>query len=181
MPHAAIIGMQQSGKTTLATYLAREAKRRGFPLVVLDPHMSPHWRADWMTDDLGKLLRKLRASRRCVVFVEETGDESEGSKPLGRQPGFSWLFTQAHHWGHVTHYLSQYHAQVKPVVRCNVRRLFLFTVGPATVKEWAEQLAKPQLLSMVEKLNEFEFVVTGATKSPPVVRRLSAAMVATLT
>ena len=174
MPHAGVIGMQQSGKTTLSLCMARGYRKAGFAVLVLDPHLNPKWQADWMTDDLEKFLRKVKASERCALFVEETGDESNGEKPLGRQPGFAWLVTQAHHRGHVTHYLSQYHAQVPPVVRCNVRRLYLFSVGLMSAKVWAEQLAQPSLPDLVSRLGDHEFIITGTKRVPPRVCKLAA-------
>lgn len=172
MPHAGVIGMQQSGKTTLALAMARGYRRAGYAVLVLDPHLNPHWQADWMTDQLPAFLRKAKNSQRCALFVEETGDESNGEKPIGKQPGFPWLVTQAHHLGHVTHYLSQYHAQVPPVVRCNVRRLFLFSVGLQSAKVWAEQLAQPTLPDLVMRLGDHEFIITGTRRVAPVVARL---------
>lgn len=173
MPHAAIIGMQGSGKTTLGLSMAQTYRRAGWAVLVLDPHLNPLWKADWMTDDLEKFLRKAKASQRCALFVEEVGDEGDGKKALGRRPGFSWLVTQAHHFGHVTHYLSQYHTQVPPVVRTNVKRLYLFAVGPVTAKEFAEQFAQPSLSDLVAGLAEKEFVITGTARVPPQVARLS--------
>lgn len=173
MPHAAIIGMQGSGKTTLGLSMALEYRRAGWSTLVLDPHENPLWKADWMTPDLEKFLRKAKASQRCALFVEETGDEGNGEKPLGRRPGFAWLVTQAHHYGHVTHYLSQYHAQVPPVVRTNVQRLYMFAVGLNTAKDFAEQLAQPGLPALVQNLKAKEFVITGTSRKAPIVARLS--------
>lgn len=173
MPHAAIIGMQGSGKTTLGLVMADNYRRAGWSTLVLDPHLNPLWKADWMTDDLDKFLRKAKASQRCALFIEETGDEGDGEKPLGRRPGFAWLVTQAHHFGHVTHYLSQYHAQVPPVVRTNVQRLYMFAVGVGTAKDFAEQLAQPTLPALVAGLDTKQFVITGTARVPPRIARLA--------
>lgn len=168
MPHAAILGKQRSGKTTLGLSMARQYRQQGYALLVLDPHLNPAWRADWMTDDLERFLVKVKRSERCILFVDESGDGQ-----LGRQPGFEYLLTQAHHRGHVTHYLSQYFAQVTPVVRANVQRLFMFRCGPKSSKEWGEQFAIPQLPALVAQLPKYHWIFLDADENEPRVQNLS--------
>lgn len=159
--HSAIIGMTESGKTTLAKRMAHEYRRRGFGVLVLDPWKSPDWPADFVTADLGAFLRKAHASRRCALFVEEVGG-------FGRRPEFAWLFTQARHWGHATHYLSQYHSQVPPIVRSNCARLFLFRVSASSAKEWADDFAQPAIATLAASLAQFHFVSASRYAVPQV-------------
>lgn len=159
--HAAIIGMTGSGKTTLAVAQARAYRTSGVPVLVLDPFASPAWPASWITDDPAAFLAKARASRRCALFVEEAGD-------FGRDPAFAWLFTQARHWGHLTVYVSQYHAQVPPIVRSNCERLFLFRVSGRSADFWADDFCQPEIATLAARLERYQFVLAGRYGEPRV-------------
>lgn len=159
--HAAVIGMTESGKTYLMQRgLAPKGRAAGQRVLVLDKWKDPAWKADWMTNDLFAFIAKAKASRRCMLIVEEAGN-------WGREPEFEWLVTQARHWGHSTYYLSQYHAQVPPIVRVNVRRLFLFTVSADSAKVWANEFAQPEISSLCAKLPPFHFVYADKKQRPP--------------
>jgi hypothetical protein len=152
--HTAIIGMTASGKTTLGREIARAHRAAGTPCLVLDPFCDPDWPANWRTASLAAFVAKARASRRCALFIEEVGD-------FGRDPAFSWLFTQARHWGHVTHYLSQYHAQVPPIVRANCERLLLFRTSTRAAELWAEEFAQDRIAELAATLPKYHFVAAG--------------------
>lgn len=161
MSHAAIIGMTGSGKTVLAREIARTHRKQGCGVLVLDPFRSPEWPADFITESMTAFLAKAKASRRCALFVEEAGD-------FGRTPEFAWLFTQARHWGHVTHYVSQYHSQVPPIVRSNCERLFLFRVSSRSAETWAEDFAQPEIGTLAAGLPRYHFVAAGRYAVPRV-------------
>lgn len=161
--HKAIIGMTGSGKTTLAKSLAAAYRKAGYGVLVLDPWNDPDWACDWKTNSLLPFIAKARASRRCALFVEEVGD-------YGRDPEFAWLFTQARHWGHRTHYLSQYHAQVPPIVRSNCEGLCLFRVSARSAAVWAEDFAQPKISALASNLQQFQFVQASRYGEPRVCR-----------
>lgn len=162
MSHAAIIGMTKGGKTTVAVELAHDFRRRGFHVLVLDRWKQRHWPASFITDSLETFLRVAQRSERCALFVEESGN-------FGRDPTFEWIVTQSRQWGHVAHYLSQYHTQVPPIVRANVERLFLFKCGLRGAKEWAEEFARPELVAMVADLPRHHFILANKYEAPRIV------------
>lgn len=152
--HEAIVGMTSSGKSVLGKAKAGAHRARGHGVLVCDPWRSPDWPADWITSSLSALRAKAEASRRCAIFIEEAGD-------YGRDPEFAWFFTQARHWGHATHYLTQYHAQVPPIVRSNCERLSLFRVAARSAAVWAEDFAQPEIAALAATLPRFHFVAAG--------------------
>lgn len=164
MPHAGIIGMTTSGKTTLGIAMAHAYRKIGTPVLVCDPKRNPGWKADRLLTDIGKFIDLAKRSTRCALFVEEAGD-------FGKHPDFEWLFTQARNWGHVSHYLSQFHRQVPPIVRGNIERLFLFKAGHRCVEEFADEFAQPEIRGLVAKLQRYQFVQVERY-GPPVVRSL---------
>lgn len=167
MPHAAIIGRKRSGKTVLSLAMAAQYRAQGYALLVLDPHGNPAWHADWMTDNLERFLWKVKRSSSCILFVEETGNGQ-----IGRQPEFEYLVTEAHHRGHVTHYISQYHTQVTPIVRANVDRLYLFRSGPKSSKEWGEQFGVPGLPELCQRLPKYHWLYLDNDSPEPRVQNL---------
>lgn len=152
--------MTKSGKTTLALESAHDWRRRGFGVLVLDKWKQSHWPASFITDSLETFLRVARRSQRCALFVEESGN-------FGRDPEFEWIVTQSRHWGHVAHYLSQYHTQVPPIVRANVERLFLFKCGLRAAKEWAEEFAQPEIVDLVKTLPRFHCIAANKHEATP--------------
>ena len=56
MPHSLIIGMTESGKTTLATEICRDYRARGIKTIVLDPMYDQRWDADFLTTDKARFL-----------------------------------------------------------------------------------------------------------------------------
>lgn len=167
--HGATIGMTGSGKSTLEHVRAAEFRRRRFGVLVADPHLSPPWCADFITRDLELLYRVARNSRRCAIFIEEAGD-------FAKCDHFAWFFTQARHLGHVVQYVSQYYAQVPPLVRTNCERLCLFRVGQRCADVWAEDFAQPEIATLAAGLARHEFVDASRYGTPRVCKlRLTAA------
>jgi DNA helicase HerA-like ATPase len=56
MAHSLILGMTESGKTTLAKRLAQHYKSRGIGVIVLDP-LNDDWPCDFKTADPDEFLR----------------------------------------------------------------------------------------------------------------------------
>lgn len=138
MAHSLILGMTESGKTTLAKTLAAHYKARGIGVLVLDPMNDPQWQCDYKTSDVAQFLTVFWQSKRCMVFIDEAGES------VGR---FDDLMvrtaTKGRHWGHSCHYLSQRGAQLSRTVRDQCSHLFLFTTALDDCKihsnEWNKQ------------------------------------------
>tara|TARA_R110000803_G_scaffold188111_1_gene250512 strand:+ start:3766 stop:4386 length:621 start_codon:yes stop_codon:yes gene_type:complete len=158
--HLAIIGMTESGKSTLAHSIALNYMKAGIPVIVLEPRKSIQWPCTFQTDSLEEFLSVAKRSRKCAIFCEESGR-------FGRDPDFAWLFTESRQEGHVFHYLSQYHAQVPPIARTNCLRLALFLVGKKSAIQWADDFGQPEIAELNQQLPIYGFVSANRLRNPP--------------
>lgn len=157
MSHSLILGMTESGKTSLAKKLAQQYKANGINILVLDPMGDPEWNADYQTSNPDEFLSVLWNSRSCAAFVDEAG-ESAGryDKAMERSA------TKGRHWGHKMHYISQRGALISPNIRGNCSNLFLFLSGKNDGKVHAEEWAKEELKNCVNlKVGEFYHTSRG--------------------
>ena len=131
--------MTESGKTTLAKELARRYQRAGISVIVLDP-MRDQWAADYQTDDAGEFLKTFWASRRCMVFIDESGDAIGRYNDVMNQTA-----TKGRHWGHSVHYITQRGAQISRTIRDQTSHLFLFATARPDAKVHAVEWNKSEL------------------------------------
>ena len=119
--HVLILGITQSGKTTLAFKLAKIYKSKGISLLILDPDLRKEWGADFITDDPEFYLTVVKLNSKCALFVDESG------QMIGRYSGaMSWLATNSRKWGHKAHFIAQRATQIDPLVRGQCTSVFLF-------------------------------------------------------
>jgi len=139
--HCLIAGMTASGKTTLAKALAAQYRRHRVSVAVLDPLNDPGWNADFQTTDRREFLERVKRSRSCALFIDESGET------IGQyNDDMFWLATRARHYGHRSHFLTQRPAQLSPTVRHQCLRLFCFRVGFKDAKTLAEEFSNPDLV-----------------------------------
>ena len=138
MAHSLILGMTESGKTTLAKRLAAGYKVKGIPVLVLDPLSDPDWECDFITDDVDEFLKVFWASRQCMVFIDEAGEAVGQYDKVMQQTA-----TKGRHWGHSVHYISQRGAMIARTVRDQCSNLMLFTTALQDAKihsnEWNKE------------------------------------------
>lgn len=140
MAHSLILGMTESGKTTLAKKLAAHYKSNGVGILVLDPMGDPEWQADYQTDDAEEFLDVFWQSRQCAVFIDEAGEAvGQYDKVMHRTA------TKGRHWGHSVHYISQRGALIARTVRDQCSHLFMFTTALDDCKLHANEWNKPEL------------------------------------
>lgn len=140
MAHSLILGMTESGKTTLAKRLAAHYKAAGTGVLVLDPMGDPTWGADYQSDDVDEFLNVFWASRSCAVFIDEAGEAvGQFDKVMHRTA------TKGRHWGHSVHYISQRGAMIARTVRDQCSHLFLFTTALDDCKLHSNEWNKPEL------------------------------------
>lgn len=135
MAHCQILGMTESGKTTLAKKLARDYSARGIKVMVLDPLHDPEWCADFKTSDSEEFLEVFWNSRQCAVFIDEAGESvGQFDKVMSKTA------TKGRHWGHSCHYIAQRGTQISKIVRDQCSHLFLFASsvddGKIHANEW---------------------------------------------
>jgi len=162
MPHVQIVGMTESGKTTLAKQMSCRYKQQQIGVIVLDPLHDPGWCADYVTDDPHEFLYVVRNSRRCAVFIDESGES------VGRfDDEMFWLGTRARHYGHNSHFISQRAVQVAKTVRDQCGRLFLFNCSLEDSKTLANEWNKP-ILREAHTLRQGDFF--GVSRFGPITK-----------
>jgi hypothetical protein len=138
--HVLILGITQSGKTTLAFKLAAIYKAKGTPILVLDPDKRSEWQADFITDDPEYYLQVVKVNKSCALFIDESGQS------IGRYSGpMAWLATNARKWGHKSHFIAQRATQIDPLVRGQCTTIFLFKQSVADSKILASEYVCDEL------------------------------------
>lgn len=164
MAHALILGISESGKTTLALRLASQYKAQGVGVLVLDPLKNPEWHADFITGDEKEFLDMFWRSRSCMCFIDEAG-EAVGRYNIAMQK----TVTRGRHWGHGVHVITQRGAQLSPTVRDQCRHLFLFCSsrkdGELLAAEWNKpELAECSVLKQGEYMHASRFGVLNRSQ-----------------
>lgn len=140
MGHSLILGMTESGKTTLAKRLASVYRNEGIGVIVLDP-LHDEWDADFQTADKQEFLITVQQNSQCAIFIDESG-ESVGQYDTEMH----WLATRARHYGHNTHFISQRGQQLAKTVRDQCGYLFLFNCSLSDAKLLSNEWNKPELM-----------------------------------
>lgn len=142
MAHTLIIGMSESGKTTLAKQLCSKYRKRGIKTIVLDP-LYDKWDADFQTSDPNEFMQVVSnpETQRCAIFIDEAG-ESVGQY----HKEMFWLATRARHYGHNSHFVVQRVKQINPTVRDQCRFLYMFSTNYSICQELAKDFNEPRLL-----------------------------------
>lgn len=155
MTHVLILGMTESGKTTLAKAMANQYKANGTPVIVCDPLHDPGWNADFVTGDAREFLAVAERNKSCALFLDESGET------VGRyNDEMFWLATRARHYGHKSHFVTQRGMQLGKIVRDQCRHLFCFCVSFDDAKLLANEYNKPQLKE-AHTLKQFEYFYTS--------------------
>lgn len=137
MPHTLILGMTESGKTTLAKRLAKEYRAAGIKVLVLDPVGDPDWNADFQTSNPDQFLKVYWGSKSCAAFIDE------GAEVAGRYDNaMITTATRGRHWGHNNHYVCQGATGLSPIIRGQCSRLALFTMNGEAVKTLEKEFNK---------------------------------------
>jgi len=143
MAHSLILGMTESGKTTLAKKLAHIYREKDIAIIVLDMMNDPEWPSGpgtYKTHDPDIFLEVFWKSKSCAVFIDESGDA------IGRyNTAMNQTATKGRHWGHQCHYITQRGAQLATTVRDQCSHLFLFTSSLNDSKIHADEWNQPEL------------------------------------
>lgn len=142
MPHVLIIGMTESGKTTLASEMCRQYRAKGVKTIVLDPMCDQRWQADFQTTDQDEFLAIVQnpGTRSCALFIDESGEE------IGQyKKEMFWLATRGRHYGHNSHFITQRATQLSPTVRDQCSYLFLFNSSIDDCTQLAKEFNRLEL------------------------------------
>jgi len=162
MAHSMILGMTESGKTTLAKRMAKAYRKKGWNCIVLDPLSDPEWEAAEPQKDYGgcfqtrnqhEFLETVKASRSCMVFVDEAGEA------VGQYDNeMHWLGTRGRHYGHSCHFISQRAQQIAKTVRDQCATMYLFASSLTDCKIHADEWNEPEIKD-ANKLDQGEFFI----------------------
>lgn len=166
MAHGMILGQTESGKTSLARTFAREMKRAGYGVLVLDPFEDPAWDCSWMTKDPAQFVATVKRSRRCFCFVDEVLYLSR----RGHVDELEFLATRSRHWGMSCFFVSQRGPGCIPrTVRDQTSLLYLFNTALEDAKVLHKEWNRPAIPEVGPFLGQGEFL--KITKWGPVERR----------
>jgi len=156
MAHSLIIGMSESGKTTLAKQIAEEFTSQGQEYIVYDPitpYQSAWENASFITDDIDQLynIAKHPESRNLLIIIDES------SVGIGRNPkDKQWFATQARHWGHTVLFLAQREVQVSVTVRDQCTWVYIFKISKKDSEKFADEFGH-DVLKNAHLLDKLEF------------------------
>jgi energy-coupling factor transporter ATP-binding protein EcfA2 len=155
--HSLIVGMTESGKSTLAKLLASELTKKKQKVVVLDPLLDS-WDAQYVTDNVDELIEYLKKAdnRECHVFVDESGEVFNE----GRDRTYAFLTTRSRHYGHSVTLIGQRYIQLPKTMRDQCGRAYVFTQSLSDGQELSAEWNKPELLG-VSQLPQLHFFVVG--------------------
>ncbi len=158
--HVLIAGKTMSGKSTLAKQLAESYNAQGIGVMVLDPIGAQDWPADYQTTVGTDFLHAAKQSWQCALFIDEAG------AAVGRfNEPMQWCATQARHYAHRSHFITQRPAQLAVTVRDQCSRLLLFAVSARDAKNLYEEWGHDEILSAPE-LPPGQFLDIGRFSKP---------------
>lgn len=150
--HCLIVGMTESGKSTLGKILCGGLKKSGKATAVLDPWIDPEWDCDFITDDATQFMRYIVEHRKAFLFIDE------GSETVGRyNKQTAFLANQSRHMGMACYFILQGATQVDPTLRGNCSDVFLFACATPIFEKISVEWNKPQLLK-IAPLDRGEFL-----------------------
>lgn len=155
MSHSLIIGMTESGKTTLGKLIAKRAKKRNVKVAILDPLRDPDFEADFQTSDENAFLAWIKRNKSAVLIIDEAGTS------VGRyNTAMQWVVTTSRHLGHSSILICQGTSQLAPLVRGQCTVCYLFASTNSTIKTVAEDFNSPEILTS-PRLKKGEFFVVS--------------------
>lgn len=131
MTHLFIIGLSQTGKSTLAKQLAHGAKQKGYGVIVCDPMNARDWIADYQTDDLDEFAEVYQDSRMCYAFIDECFllDTHHHRKMLAK------MNAAGRHYGIRNVMIGQRYTAVPKTARELAERKLIFRQSPDDARE----------------------------------------------
>lgn len=151
--HTIIIGMTESGKTSIAKMICEGLKKKKKKTAVLDPLLDPDWDADFITADKDEFITHCKAQQNLYIFIDE------GSESVGRyDTTMQWFATQSRHWGHSCFFISQGITQMSPIIADQSSRAIVFSVSYTNIDIIAEKWNMPELRK-VPRMEKGEFYV----------------------
>ena len=147
-----IVGMTESGKTTLAKKLAAEYKASGYGVRVYDPLSDDGWNADFQTADERQFLQAYFQSKNCRVFVDECHEVAGNHDKIIHATA-----TRGRHYGHRNFYIAQRPTMIAVNIRSQCKHIYTFFQSPEECKVMAREFGNQDLKQACE-LSEGEYL-----------------------
>ncbi|AUR81555.1 putative packaging ATPase [Vibrio phage 1.069.O._10N.286.49.F11] len=161
MAHSAIVGMTESGKSSLARKMATAIQKAGIAVIVFDPLGDPAWSEcldpnnSFITDNEKEFLNYYWSSKNCAVFFDEAGDYATNhNKEMIRTA------TKGRHWGHSNYYIAQRGNLLARTIRDQCSKLYMFTSSKDDAKIYSLEFNDNELLN-VPDLSQGEYYSCG--------------------
>lgn len=162
--HALVAGETGCGKSRMMRErIVPEWKRRGRPVVVLDPLQQP-WGATFQTTDPYEFLATMQRSEGCIGVWDECGTMLDSEPRLKRD--LQWLATVSRNGGHMMYFLSQRFYLVPPTFRYQCSRAYLFRLRGRDAIEAAQTYPEPGLETILPGLGVGECIAIAPFGKP---------------
>ena len=143
--HWLIVGMTESGKSSLARAMAKEYANVGHRPIVLDVTRNREWGPTAIIfDDPDKMLEYVKDPRQCLrqpLFLEEAGLSLDRC-----QSQFLWFTTFSRHHGMRCHIVAQRAEMVNKTVRSQCANLAAFGLAFDDAKAYAREFNGPEIM-----------------------------------
>lgn len=144
---ALILGNSETGKSTLAKYLAAELMREGLNVGVLDilaseddAQAGAEWGGAYVTSDPDLFHKLFWETENFVWFIDEGGEVA------GRgNDAMKWTATRGRHLGHSCYYIAHRLNVLDATLRAQCPRLYVFAVSMTDARDLADQFGAPEL------------------------------------
>lgn len=141
--HVGVLGISQSGKTSLCKELCDEYTVAGHGTLVYDPLFDDGWNASLVTADKGEFIEAYFGSQNCRVFIDES---SELDRHADKE--FAAMATRGRHYGHLNFFIAQRFTMMPRNIRSQISRVFSFRQGPEDARELSKQIGEKSLLQV---------------------------------
>lgn len=164
--HSLIVGVTESGKTTLAHALAADLMAQGQRIIVFDPVGSFTKKGTWpagavIFDDEDLFFEYLADDRVCHahVFVDEAGEVFNASKRHNL-----WLLTRGRHYGLSVYMICQRPKMLLPAARGQASRAYIFRLAVSDLKEISADMGFSDLENIPLDRGDFIMLVSGSAQ-----------------
>ncbi len=143
--HVLIVGMTESGKSSLARAMARDYEQAGHTPIVLDVTRNRGWGSTAISFcDPDEFLLYVRNPAKCLrqpIFIEESGLSVDKFDTR-----YQWLTTFSRHHGLRCHIVAQRAEMVSKTVRSQCANLIAFGLPFDDAKAYAREYNGPEIM-----------------------------------
>jgi energy-coupling factor transporter ATP-binding protein EcfA2 len=163
MSHTLIVGVTQSGKTTLARHIARQLAKRKQNIIVLDPVGTLTAGGGWPESavifseesEFWKYIDRDDVGH-AHVFIDESGDVLNLSRPENH-----WILRKGRHYGLFVYMIAQRPTMIAPNCRTQAGICYMFRLATSDAKEICADMGHNWPPENFDEKSEFVALDTG--------------------